>query len=108
MILKIIQYRGPFTRGDFIEIRAEYDTQYVHIGIQIPYRQPIAYLPENTGPDADLEMGEYDSGRIAYRVNERGILEFDEIVQNSWMIRFLKDMPVETIIDIMYDETQDI
>lgn len=99
--MKIIQYKGPFTAGQSIEVPADYDYVYVHIGIQIPFRQPIAYITDSvTTPD--IELGEMDGGTIGYRVNETGILEFDELAQNSWRIRFLKDVPMETIIDIAY------
>lgn len=110
--MKLIQYKGPFTAGDVITIPAEYDTTYVHIGIQIPNRQPIAYYhnPEDTSEaypySADIELGEADGGTIGYAVNEKGILEFDELAQNSWRIRFLKDVPMETIIDILYSEEE--
>lgn len=101
IIMKIVQYNGPFKAGDTITIPAEYDCSYIHIGIQIPKRQPIAYTKE-TAATPDLEIGEMDGGSVSYRVNETGILEFDDLAQNSWRIRFLKDVPKETIIDIMY------
>lgn len=101
--MKMVQYKGPFTAGDVITIPPDYGYTYVHIGIQIPFRQPIAYLTD--GPmTPDLEMGESDGGTVGYALNEKGILEFDELAQNSWRIRFLKDVPMETIIDIAYEE----
>ena len=102
--MKLIQYKGPFTAGEVIEIEPEYDCTYVHIGIQIPNRQPIAYW--NSAYSPDVELGGVDGSTIGYAVNEKGILEFDEIAQGSWRIRFLKDVPMETIIDILYSEEE--
>lgn len=107
--LKIVQYRGPFTTSDRITIDPEYDRTWVHIGIQIPERQPIAYTYYTQAPpQPDLSIGELDGGTISYRVNDTGILEFEEIAQNSWQIRFNRDLPVETIIDIQYQDVEEI
>lgn len=91
--------------GQTISIPAQYDYTYVHIGIQIPFCQPITYITSGeTSPD--LVIGRSDNTeRIEYRVNETGILEFDDLAENSWRIQFLKNIPMEGIIDIVYDET---
>lgn len=104
--MELIQYIGPFSAGDVITIPAQYDYSYVHIGVQIPNRQPIAYLTDSA-VTPDLEIGESSGSTIPYRVNETGILEFDGLAQNSWRIRFLKDIPMESIIDIAYEMTND-
>lgn len=109
--LKIVQYKGPFTTNsnDAIRIDPKYDISYIHIGIQIPHRQPIEYPTDrNDSLATDLRMGEDDTSTIAYKVNETGILEFDEINQSGWYIAFDKDLPAETIIDIAYQEAEDI
>ncbi len=95
--------------SDRIEIEPEYDRTWVHIGIQIPERQPIAYTYYTDAlPQTDLSIGELDGETIAYRVNDTGILEFDEIAQNSWQICFNRDLPTETIIDIAYQDAEEI
>lgn len=104
--MKIIQYIGPFTAGQSITVPAEYDCEYVHIGIQFPFRQPIAYITDSA-VTPDLEIGSMDGSSIPYRINDTGILEFDNLAQTSWRIRFLKDMPFEGIIDIAYRETNE-
>ena len=65
--MKLIQYKGPFQIGDTISVKAQQNYKYVHIGIQIPNRQPIAYI-KNSLP-VDIEI----NGNI-YRVNDTGIL----------------------------------
>lgn len=42
--MKLLQLTGPFSAGQTINIPAQQNCTYVHIGIQIPReRQPIAY-----------------------------------------------------------------
>ena len=106
--MKIVQYKGPFNRGDSIEIRPGYDISYVHIGIQIPHRQPVEYPHSNEPLASDLRMGEDANSLISYKINKPGILEFDEINQGGWYMVFDKNMPAETIIDIAYQEEEDI
>lgn len=107
--MKIVQYKGPFTTSDRITIDPKYDISYVHIGIQIPHRQPVEYPTDSAiSLSTDLRMGEDDTSTIHYKVNETGILEFDEINQNGWYIAFDKDLPAETIIDIAYQEAEEI
>ena len=93
--MKLIQYKGPFQIGDTISVKAQQNYKYVHIGIQIPNRQPIAYI-KNSLP-VDMEI----NGNI-YRVNDTGVLEFDDLAEIAWEIRFLQNVPMETIIDIAY------
>lgn len=94
--MKLVQYKGPFAAGDTITVPAQQNYKYVHIGIQIPDRQPIAYIKDNIVP-VDIEI----NGTM-YRVNETGILEFDELAEIAWQITFLQNVPMETIIDIAY------
>lgn len=105
--MKILQYKGPFTTSDVIKIEPVYDRTYVHIGIQIPERQPIAYLKESA-LYPDIKIGEDQNSYIQYRVNETGILEFDETIFNSIVIGFSRNLPTETIIDVAYKDAEDI
>lgn len=104
--MQVVQYKGPFSAGEVITIPAQYDYEYVHIGIQLPHRQPIAYITDSA-VTPDLEFGSDANNMMPYHVNECNILEFDEISQLSWRIRFLKDIPMEGIIDIVYKVTTD-
>lgn len=95
--MELIQYTGPFTAGQTISIPAQTNYSYVHIGIQIPKRQPIALITEDA-LDIDLTLN-----GVGYRVNDKGILEFDETNETSIDIEIARDLPWESIIDIMYD-----
>lgn len=93
------QYTGPFEAGQTIEIQSEIDYKYVHIGIQVPHRQPIAYAEKKVLP-VDLTINGTE-----YIVNEKCILEFDEMNERSFTIQFNRALPWGTIIDILYDIT---
>lgn len=95
--MELIQYTGPFTAGQTISIPAQTNYSYVHIGIQIPKRQPIALIVDDA-LDIDLTLN-----GVGYRVNDTGILEFDETNETSINIEIARDLPWESVIDIMYD-----
>jgi len=95
--MKLIQYTGPFSAGQTITIPAQIDYSYVHIGIQIPKRQPIHLITETALP-IDLTFNE-----VGYRINDSGILEFDETTETSINIKIERDLPWESIIDIAYN-----
>lgn len=97
--MKIFQYRGPFTTNeeDDIYIAPQTDTTYVHIGIQVPYRERMINLM-NQGIPIDVEINSKE-----YRINDTGMLEFENSEELSLNIHFLQDLPEESILDIMYD-----
>ncbi len=132
--MKLYQYRGPFKEKDVIAIRSHLGYEYVHIGIQIPNKQPIARQPwtlsGGTGGLTHKEAMEknhingiedtqgegWESFQSAsrvdiningteYRLSASDILEFDDINVSSWEITILRDLPWGTIIDIVYEET---
>lgn len=94
--MKLIQYTGPFRAGETINVPAEIDCTYTHIGIQIPHREPMINLMNKSIP-LDLQIN-----GMGYRINDTGILEFTETSALSFTIKFLKDMPMETTVDISY------
>lgn len=125
--MKMLQYTGPFTTSDTIKISSAVGYEYVHIGVQIPQRQPIARQAKKTSLRPDIntvrnavadrreeDWSGYDNDTrvdlsingVAYRVSDGDILEFDEIDVSSWEIAFKDDLPWGTIIDIMYDESK--
>lgn len=102
--MKLLQLTGPFSAGQTINIPAQQNCTYVHIGIQIPReRQPIAYWKERIstanqkGLHPDLVIND-----VEYIISEAGILEFDGLAELTWNIEFKRDLPMETIIDIVY------
>lgn len=95
--MKLIQYTGPFSAGQTITIPAQIDYSYVHIGIQIPKRQPIRLITETALP-IDLTFND-----VGYRINDSGILEFDKTTETAINIKIERDLPWESIIDIVYN-----
>lgn len=126
--MKMVQYTGPFAANKKIEISSATGYKYVHIGIQIPQRQPIARQKKKTSlrPNTHIvrnvitdrreeDWSGYNDGNTRadlvingteYRVSDGDILEFDDISVSSWEISFKDDLPWGTIIDIMYDESK--
>lgn len=94
--MKLIQYTGPFVAGETINIPAEIDQTYTHIGIQVPHREPMINLMGKMIP-LDLQINGKE-----YRINDTGILEFDDTSELSFTIKFLRDMPMETTIEVSY------
>lgn len=132
--MKLYQYRGPFKEKDVIAIRSRLGYEYIHIGIQIPDKQPIARQPwvrpegmeglphkeameKNHINEIEDMRGEgwesfqsvsrvdIDINGTEYRLSASDILEFDDINVSSWEITILRDLPWGTIIDIVYEET---
>lgn len=132
--MKLYQYRGPFKAKDTITIQSRIGYEYVHVGIQIPKKQPIAHQPwvrpdgteglthkeimeqnhlnEIEDPRAEgwesfqsASQVDIDINGTEYRLSASDILEFDDISVSSWDITILRDLPWGTIIDIVYEET---
>lgn len=95
--MKLIQYTGPFSAGQTITIPAQLDYTYVHIGFQVPQRQPIELIDSMALPI------DFTFNGVGYRVNNTGILEFDETTESSIEIKIERDLPWESIIDIAYN-----
>lgn len=130
--MKLYQYRGPFKAQDTITIHSRLGYEYVHIGIQIPDKQPMTRQPwvrpeGSTLPHKDImeqnhinEIEDYkkegwesiqsipvdlDINGTEYRLSSNNALEFDDISVSSWDITILRDLPWGTIIDIIYEES---
>lgn len=95
--MKLIQYTGPFTAGQTITIPAQIDYSYVHIGFQVPKRQPTKLVTQTALP-VDFTLND-----VKYRVGDSGILEFDETSESSINIKIERDLPWESTIDIAYN-----
>lgn len=98
--MKLRQYVGPFAANDNITVAADASYRYIHIGIQIPYREPIAIAPTTRALATDLTIN-----GTHYRVNDKCILEFDDMRETSFDISFDRDLPWGSIIDIAYENT---
>ena len=96
----LLQYRGPFAEGQTISVPPRVDCEYIRIGIQIIKREPMYFNYENNvKPDINING-------IDYVVPLTEMLVFDGLAELEWNIRFLKDLPAETIIDIVYDVSE--
>lgn len=110
--MDLVQYKGPFLRNQVITVPAVTGYSYVHIGIQVPKRQPIGVPVTKVSKDGKTttETGEWRSFKEdpivqingeQYQLNECDILEFDGLSEIDWTIQFLKTLPAESIIDIV-------
>lgn len=81
--MKVLQFRGPFTRGQTLTVDAQIDYSYVHIGFQIPKRQPINKVEKYSLPySSPLHPVDIQINGEAYRITN-GILEFDNLAEIS-------------------------
>lgn len=110
---KLIQYTGPFAANSTISVPAEYGTTYTHFGINYIKPKP-SFFPVRDKKKHDIyySTGDYRSVNRGYDIqvnqqnyvlNQNGVLEFDALEAISWEIKFLKDFPAETIIDIIIE-----
>lgn len=117
--MKLEQIKGPFSTKSSHTFKAGAGNSYVHIGIQIPKRQPIAYSEYralNEGkediilfpqiPDYDVTITTNES-EFSYKVNETGILELDGNFGSKLKFTFEKSMPPETIVDVIYKDKEE-
>lgn len=111
--MDLIQYKGPFARNQVITVPANPDYSYVHIGIQVPKRQPIGIPVTEVSDDGKTTSIVENEWRpmsqdpivqingVDYQLNRHDILEFDGLSEVSWRIVFRKNLPSESIIDIV-------
>lgn len=110
--MDLIQYKGPFTIGQTIEVPAVAGYTYVHIGIQVPKRQPISVPVTEVSEDGKKTIWTGDWRKMYgdpivqingkdYQLNACDVLEFDGLSEIDWTIRFLHSLPAESIIDIV-------
>lgn len=112
---QLIQYVGPFQSGQEINIPSKIGTTYIHIGIQTMEKKEPSFIPETKIIDEkhSIKTGSYRpmkprdeisiNGQI-FHLNDHGILEFDDLGEIGWTIKFLRYFPPETIIDIIIQE----
>lgn len=111
--MELVQYKGPFAAGSRLTVPAQFGYTYVHIGIELPKSQPIG-VPEtilSNNNKTTTSTGRYRAVRSTakleingteYQINANDILEFDDLAEVEWNIRFLSNLPAETIIDIVW------
>lgn len=105
------KFYGPINSGTGIEVPGTTNTEYTHIGIQIPRKVPINKIindydeKNNVGTtindDVDINIStSVDLGGCDYRISDTGILEFENLGNNDIIITARRNLPVETIIDV--------
>ena len=98
--MKMEQKKGPFSKGSKFRFGGVDARNYTHLGIQMHHRKPIIIEKQfSMSPDVRVKTSE---GESDYSINTKGTLEFDGNMGNSITITFLKDMPMETVIDAIY------
>lgn len=113
--MKLVQYKGPFYQGSTITIPPQINYTYVHIGIQTPKVQPMTIPITKISNDGKkmIKTSEYRAveplkltkikiNNKDYIINENSILEFDDLAEIEWVIRFEHSFPPETIIDVVW------
>lgn len=99
--MKLIQYKGSFLAGQTFEVRPQVGYRYVHIGLQAPFREPLAQITSNVLP-TDYEITDSHGNTSRFRINDTDILEFDGMNAASLTVKILQDLPFGSTIDIMY------
>lgn len=107
------KFYGPISSGTTINIPKITNTEYTHIGIQIPKKTPINKIindydeKNNIGAtindDIDVNIstiGTNNNKGCDYRIGDTGILEFENLGDNEIIIKVKRTLPVETIIDV--------
>lgn len=121
--MRLVEKKGPFSKNSSFRVGSGSLNTYVHVGIQKPKSQPLSanwrdVIPKYHGtvqdtypredvyteaiqPDVQVQTNNDVSN---YYINRAGILEFDVAMGTTVRVTFLKDMPPETIVDLVYDE----
>lgn len=113
--MQLIQYTGPFQSGQEINIPSKIGTTYIHIGVQMMEKKEPTLIPittvssngETTYTNKYKPMRPRDEISIngqVFHLNDRGIIEFDDLGEMGWTIKFLHYFPPETIVDIIIKE----
>lgn len=71
--------------------------RYIHLGLQVPFREPIALITTKALSTDITVNGTH------YRIDDKGILEFDDMRETSIEIQMDRDLPWGSIIDIAYE-----
>lgn len=118
--MRLVQKKGPFSAGASFRAGGTSSNEFVHIGIQLPQCQPLSQnmynvynkydtstsfvsystvYKQSVSPDVKITLG---TSVMNFYINETGILEFDGSVGTAVTVTFLKDMPAETVVDLVY------
>lgn len=124
--MKLLQFRGPFRVNESKTLlnptSSVTNVKYaVHIGIQAPYKwkltkldenDPMSILTQDLNPDITLDYsapiaGGSERRQEGYYINQKGILEIDDIYESYLFLTINKNLPMETIIDVIVEDVRD-
>lgn len=110
--MKMIQIVGPIKKWTVETISPpDNNCTFVHIGLHIPKQWPVKDLEEKDSSPWIQVLGlSSKPGTIyehKYLLNEHNVLEFDGVEEEEFTIEALRDLPPETVIDVVYTTLED-
>lgn len=128
MTSKLIQYIGPFKKGETLTFAGVNGWEYTHIGIETPHVLPLYFnlktlttesmremnadipdeytpTPQNSpsvlGPEIMISNSASSVSGQQFKINKNCILEFDNLKKGNFKIIFNREMPMEAIVSVV-------
>ena len=109
--MKMTQIVGPIKEGTVTTISLrDNNCTFVHIGLNIPKQWPVKDLKEEDSSPWIQVLGassKRETDEHKYLLNEHNVLEFDGVEEEEFTIKALRDLPPETVIDVVYTTLED-
>lgn len=104
--MKLTQIVGPFknsvkddgTQTPIFSSSAPTNSRFIYLGVQFPEQWPVH--------DSGLDFG-LQKTTNGFRMNPAGVLEFEGLSENKIELYALKDLPAETVINIISESEED-
>lgn len=109
--MKMRQIVGPIKEGTVTTISLrDNNCTFVHIGLHIPKQWPVKDLKKkDSSPWIQVLCAspKRKTDEHEYLLNEHNVLEFDGVEEEEFTIKALRDLPPETVIDVVYTTLED-
>lgn len=109
--MKMTQIVGPIKKGVVTTISLrDNNCTFVHIGLHIPKQWPVKDLKKKDSSPWIQVLGTSPKRKTdehEYLLNEHNVLEFDGVEEEEFKIKALRDLPPETVIDVVYTTLED-
>lgn len=109
--MKMTQIVGPIKEGTVTTISPrDSNCTFVHIGLHIPKQWPVKDLKKDHSSPWIKVLGASTKRKTdehEYLLNEHNVLEFDGVEEEEFTIEALRDLPPETVIDVVYTTLED-
>ena len=108
--MKMTQIVGPIKKGTVTTISPRDNCTFVHIGLHIPKQWPMKDLKKKDSSPLIQVLGASSKRKTdehEYLLNEHNVLEFDGVEEEEFTIKALRDLPPETVIDVVYTTLED-